>query len=153
MSEPSDIREALLAEAIGDVGRMMQELAALAPLMADSRADLILASAELRASLEGFEGRVTAITENAKTQTVKYMAAKADELARRSVDQQGRAMGDAARIALGAEIGAMLQRWQATVQSLLEQQRTCRGQSWLTHLAAALLGAATWALVAHLGYL
>jgi hypothetical protein len=57
---------------------------------------------ELRESLAGFENRVTAITDKSKTQTVKYMAAKADEAARRSVDQQGRAMADAARIALGA---------------------------------------------------
>lgn len=149
---PSDVREALLAEAIGDVGRVMRDVAALAPLMAQSRADLVQASAELRASLEGFESRMNAITDHAKTQTVKYMATKADELARRAVDQQVRTMGDAARIALGSEIGTMMQRWQASLQSLLEQRRTRFGQTCMTHLAAAVLGAATWALAARLGY-
>ena len=152
MNKSSDIREALIAEAIGDVGRMMQDLAALTPLIEESRASLLQANDELREALGNFERRVMAITDKAKLQTVRYMEAKTEEATRRSIDQQGRAMADAARIALGAEVGAMMQRWQAAWQPLLDQWRTPWWEAWLTHVAAAAAGsAATWAVAVYLG--
>ncbi|WP_088283001.1 hypothetical protein [Ideonella sp. A 288] len=153
MSGPSNTREALIAEAIGDLGTMMRDMAALAPLLEDSREALLQAKDELRESLADFQNRVLAISDNAKTQTVKYMAVKADEMTRRSIDQQGRAMADAARVALGAEVGAMLQCWQATLQALIDQQRTRRWEAWLTHVAAAAVAsAATLGLLTFLGH-
>jgi len=152
VNKSSDIREALIAEAIGDLGRMMQDLAALTPLIEESRASFLQANDELRESLAGFERRVMAITDNAKIQTVRYMAAKTDEATRRSIDQQGRAMADAARIALGAEVGAMMQRWQAAWQSMLDERRAPWWEAWLSHVAAAVAGsAATWAVAVYLG--
>jgi hypothetical protein len=152
VNKSSDIREALIAEAIGDVGRLMRDLAALAPLIEESRASFLQANDELREALGSFESRVVAITDKAKLQTVRYMAAKTDEATRRSIDQQGRAMADAARIALGAEVGATMQRWQAAWQSMLDQPRAPWWEVWLTHIAAAVAGsAATWAVAVYLG--
>jgi hypothetical protein len=82
------------------------------------------------------------------------MEAKTEEATRRSIDQQGRAMADAARIALGAEVGAMMQRWQAAWQSMLDQRRAPWWEAWLTHVAAAVAGsAATCAMAVYLGRL
>lgn len=153
MSDPHNTREALMAEAVGDVGRMMRELAALVPMLEESRGAFLQAKDELSEALSGFETRVNAITNNAKAQTVKYMVMKADEVTKRSIDEQGRAMADAARVALGAEVGAMMQRWQATLQPVLRQLRTRRWEAALTHAATAVIAsAATLALTLYLAH-
>ena len=152
MSEPSNAREALIAEAIGDVARLMQDVEALAPMLDQTRAALLQANLGLRDSLGGFENRMSAITENAKIKTVRHLALRTDEAARRSIDQQSRAMADAARVAFGAEIGATMQRWQATLQPLIERQER-RWETWLTHTAAAAAAAVvTWVLTMYLGH-
>ena len=154
MTAPSTAREALIAEAIGDVAQLLQRLEAVAPVIDESCQALLLANATLRDELAGFERRMAAITENAKTQAVKHIAARADEAARRVIDQQGRAMADAARVAFGAEIGATMQRLQTALQPLIERPgRDERPwERWLTHTAAAAgAGAAKWALVLYMG--
>jgi hypothetical protein len=151
MTEPATAREALIVEAIGDVARLMRDVESLAPTIDGASRALHQASARLHEELAGFDNRITAITENAKLQTVKHLAARAEEAAHRSIDQQSRAMADAARVAFGVELGATMQRLHAALQPLIEQRRH-RWESWLTHAAAAAMGAAaTWALALWIG--
>lgn len=151
MTDPATAREALIVEAIGDVAKLIREVEALAPALDETCQALQQANTSLRDELTGFENRIAAITENAKTQTVKHLAARADEATRRSIDQQSRAMADAARVAFGAELGATMQRLQATLQPLIERPQR-RWERWLTHVAAAAAAAAaTWLLALHVG--
>lgn len=151
MSDPATAREALIVEAIGDVAKLIREVETLAPTLDESCRLLERANTSLRDELAGFERRMAAITENVKTQTVKYLAARADDAAQRSIDQQSRAMADAARVAFGAEIGATMQRLQATLQPLIER-RERRWEPWLTHAAvAAAAASATWLLALYAG--
>jgi len=149
MSPPSTAREALIVEAIGDVAQLLQRVEALRPAMDEACQALRHASITLQDHVAGFERQMAAITANAKTQTVRYMAAQTAEATRRSIDQQSRAMADAARVAFGAELGATMQRLQTTLQPMLER-REQRWERWLTHAAVAAASAAlTWALVVH----
>src|SRR5206468_2023481 len=95
----SSAREALIAETIGDLARLLDRAEALQPAMAESRQALVDAHALLADQLASFAAQVTALTEKAKVQAVKHILARADEAARRSIEQQGRAMADAARVA------------------------------------------------------
>ena len=151
MADPTKVREALIAETLGEAGKLIRKVEALAPMLDASRQALLQADDGLRNALAAFEGRMAAITENAKTRTVQHLALRADEATRRSIELQSRAMADAARVAFGAELGATLQRLQSTLQPLIERsQRPWEG--WLTHLAAvAAASAATWFLMLHLG--
>ncbi len=146
MTDRATAREALIVEAIGDVAKLLREVEALAPALDQTCQALLLANASLRDELSGFERRMAAITENAKTVTAKHLAARTEEAARRSIDQQSRAMADAARVAFGVELGATMQRLQATLQPLVSR-RGRRWETWLTHAAAAAVASgATWAL-------
>jgi hypothetical protein len=151
MSDPTTAREALIAAAIGDVARLLDRVDAMAPTLDKACRALQLANTGLRQDLGEFERRMAAATERAKTEAARYIAARTDEAARRSIDQQSRAMADAARLAFGAELGATMQRLRATLQPLVEWQQR-RWQTWLTHAAAAAAGSAvTWALTVWLG--
>jgi len=150
MNPPSTAREALIVEAIGEVAQLLQRVEALRAALDETCQALLQASTTLENHVAGFERRMAAITENAKTQAVRYMAARTVEATRRSIDLQSRAMADAARVAFGAELGATMQRLQAMVRPLLEA-RERRWERWLTHAAAATASsAATWAIAIHL---
>ena len=151
MNSPATAREALIVEAIGEVARLIQDVEALAPILNESCRALHQANTSLRDELADFERRIAAIAENAKTQTVKYIAARAGEAAGRTIDWQGRAMADAARVAFGAELGATMQRMQTILQPLLKR-REPPWERWLTHVAAAAVAsAATWTVALYVG--
>ena len=148
MNTPGSAREALIAEAIGDLGLLIDRAEALRIAMAQSRQSLVDAHAQLADQLAAFEAHVTALTERAKVLAVKHILARTEEAARRSIEEQSRAMADAARVAFGAELGAMMQRLQSALQPLIER-RERRWDSWLTHAAvAAAASILTWALTA-----
>ena len=146
MSQPSTAREALIVEAIGDVARLLDRIEAVTTSLDTTCEALLLDSTTLRDDLASFEQRMTAITENAKTVAVRHIAARAAEAARQTIDQQTRAMGDAARLAFGMEVGATMQRLQTMLRPLLEEHAR-PWERWLTHAAtAAAASAATWVL-------
>ena len=147
MNQPSTTREALIVEALGEAERLIRQVEALAPVLDLSRQALADAHSGLAGQLAAFETQVAALCEKAKVQVVQHILARTDEAARRSADVQARAMADAARVAFGAELGATLQRLQATVQPALAPPRS-RWEPWLTHAAAAATASAvTWAVV------
>lgn len=144
MTHPSTTREALIAEALDDAAKLLRQVEALAPALDQSRQALADAHSGLAGQLAAFEAQVTALTEKAKIQAVRHVLARTDEAARRSVELQARAMADAARVALGAELGATLQRLQSAAQPRAETPRW-RWEAWLTHaVAAATASAVTW---------
>ena len=151
MTDPTTAREALIVETLGDVAKLMRQVEALAPMLSETCQALLQANTDLGDTLAGFESRMAAITENAKSRTVQHLAVRVDEAARRSIELQGRAMADAARVAFGAELGATMQRLQAALQPLIEERKR-HWERWLTHLAvASAASAATWILALRLG--
>ena len=146
MADPTTLREALIVEALGEAAKLIRQVEALTPALDQSRQALADAHSGLAGQLAAFESQVAALTEKAKVQAVKHILARTDEAARRSVDLQGRAMADAARVAFGAELGATMQRLQSALQPLIERPER-HWERWLTHAAAAATAsAATWTL-------
>ena len=144
MTHPSTTREALIVEAFGEAAKLIREVESLKPALDESRQALADAHCGLAAQLTAFEAQVLALTETAKVQAVKHILARTDEAARRSIEQQGRAMADAARVAFRAELGATLQRLQQFL-SLAAMRSERRWEQWLIPLAAAVAAsAATW---------
>jgi hypothetical protein len=146
MADASTLREALLADALGEAAELMRRMEQVAARVEAAVEAMALADSALRDSLAAFEGRMAAITENAKAKTLQHLAARTDEATRRTIEQQSRAMADAARLAFGAEIGRAVDRLQAVLKPLVE--RVGRGwDQWLTHAAAAALGSAVTIVV------
>lgn len=144
MTHPNTTREALLVEALGEAAKLMRQVEALAPALDQSRQALADAHSGLAGQLAAFETQVLALTEKAKVQAVKHILARTDEAARRSVEAQGRAMADAARVAFGAELGATMERLQSAIRPPVARPAT-RWEHWLTYAAtAAVASSCTW---------
>lgn len=149
MNAPGSAREALIVEAIGDLARLIDQAHRLEAAMDESRRALVSAHAQLADQLASFETQVMALAEKAKVQAVSHILARTDEAARRSIALQGQAMADAARVALGVELGATLRSLE-----VLRQPPACARRahaSWLAHAAsAAAASAVTWLLAGSL---
>jgi hypothetical protein len=147
MTHANTTREVLIVEALGEAAKLLQQVEALVPALDGSRQALADAHSGLADQLAAFEAQVTALTDKAKVQTVKHFLLRTDEAARRSIEQHSHAMADAARVALGSELGATLQRLQAGCQAPVKRAPP-RWEAWLTHAAAAVVASAlTWAAV------
>lgn len=141
MTPPRSTREALLVEALDEAARLIRQVEALVPAMAQSRQGLADAQAALAGQLATFEPQLRTLTDQVKLQAVQHVLARTDEAARRSADMQARAMADAARVAFGAEVGANLQRLRSLTERGVASPRRA-WEPWLTHAAAAAMGAA-----------
>ena len=153
MNGASSAREALIAEALGEIAALLDRVEAVAPALDTNRLALINASTELAGQVTAFESRMAGITENAKTQAVKHIARRTDEIARVSAEAQTRAMEDAARMLFRTEVGPALQRVAMPLQHLadLAHRGAHPWQHWLTHAAtAAVASGLTWAVAAWL---
>ena len=153
MNGTSSAREALIAEALGEMAALLDRVEAVAPTLDASRLALIHASTDLAGQTTAFESRMAGITENAKVQAVKHIARRTDEITRVSAEAQTRAMEEAARMLFRTEVGPALQRFTMPLQHLADlAQRGARPwEYWLTHAATAVgASALTWALAAWL---
>ncbi|MDP2264182.1 MAG: hypothetical protein Q8K24_13585 [Hydrogenophaga sp.] len=153
MSDLTTAREALMAEAIGDLGKLLDRVETLVPTLEARQLELVQASTDLAGQVNAYARRMEDITENMKSQAVKYMARRADELVRATVDTQTRAMDEAARTVFRNEVGPALQRMVKPLQDVSDLAR--RGgrpwEWWLLHVATAVLSSAiSWGMAAWL---
>ena len=144
MNHPGSVREVLIAEALGDLARLLERAEALQPAMMESRQALVDAHAQLADQLAAFETHVAALTEKAKVQAVKHILARTDEAARQSVQMQTLAMTEAAQAIFKEEIRQVLQR-----RSVPHQHQQRWGQLLGHAVTAALASLLTWALAAY----
>lgn len=153
MSDLTTTREALMAEAIGDLGRLLDRLEGLSGQLEANRVEQERFSMDLAEKVETYAKRMEDITENAKAQSVRYMARRADEMARGMVDTQTRAMEEAARTAFSREITPALQRLALPLQQVADQARRAARpwERWLLHAATAVMASAiSWGMAAWL---
>lgn len=153
MNHPGSAREVLIAEALGDLARLLERAEALQSAMLESRQALLDAHAQLADQLATFEIRVAALMEKAKVQAVKHILARTDQAARQSVQVQTRAMSEAAQAVFKAEIDPALKRLAAPLRQLVQRadQPWGRWHFWLAHaVTAAVASSVSWALAAYL---
>lgn len=153
MSGTGSAREALIAEALGEVAALLDRVEAVGPALDGSRLALVHASAELAGQVTAFESRMAGVTENAKVQAVKHIARRTEEITRVSAEAQARAMEEAARMLFRTEVGPALQRVAMPLQHLadLANRGAHPWHHWLTHAATAVVASGlTWVLAAWL---
>ena len=137
MTGPRTAREALIAEAIGDLAVMLDRVEALPPAMDKSHRELVDARTQLATPLSSFEGQVTAQTDKLKLEAVKYIVARTDQAARQMVEAHTQSMSETIRPLFKAAVDAALQRLAASLQHLAERQERLR--RWLIYAAAAVI--------------
>lgn len=138
MNPHGSAREALIAEALGDLAHLLERAEALQPAMLESRQALLDAHAQLAQQLATFEAQVVGFTEHAKGHTAKHIQARTDEATRQLVRLQTKAMSEAAQVLFKEEIHPTLQRLAAPMYQLLHRVEH-PWEGWLTHAATVVV--------------
>lgn len=144
-------REALLAELLGEVARLAEQLEAVGPALDTSREALVRSGESLAGQVGAFEARMVTVINSAQTVAVRHIAQRTDELARRTSAAQTLAMEEAARMLFRTELSPALQRVALPLQRLADSGSggPPAWMPWLTHAAAAAVAAAaSWMLAA-----
>lgn len=103
-------REALLVEAIGEVGTLLSRVDALVPVLEARCAALAEASAKLEASAAATDSRIATLTQASATHAVKHIARRTEEMARGAAEAQSRAMEVSAHLMMRNQLAPALQR-------------------------------------------
>jgi hypothetical protein len=134
MNRPTTAREALLAEALGELLELTERVESLLPALERTRAALLEADAALLARLEALDSKAVAIGESAKQRAIDDLTRHADAVARQSAVRQAQAMSAAAGVLFTREVEPRMQRLSLSLQQL--GQRVERPwERWLIHAA------------------
>lgn len=143
----SNAREALIAEALGELAVLLDRVEAVAPALDAAAQAAVQAGADLAAQAGALNGGVASVIENAKTQAIKHLARRTDELTRTAAETQARSMEAAARQLFREELAPAFQR---LARSLDARGANHARRSWWTHAATAVAASAvTWSIAAY----
>ena len=156
MNAPSTLREALIAETLGEIEMLIERVEALKAELDASRSTVSSASADLAAQATAFESRMVRMADAATLSAAKHIAQRTNDMARALAESQRHAMEAAAREAFRKELGPPLHRLATPLQRLVTQvegaARPWRGlTTWIAHAATAALSCGiTWTLCGYL---
>jgi GTPase involved in cell partitioning and DNA repair len=151
MNRPSTAKEALIAEALGDMDLLLKRLEAVVPLVDGTRKTLIKSSEMISREIATFAPHMKEFTDYAKIQTAKQIDRSVVEVTQRAKEAQLQAMQEAAREMFRKEVDPVVRQVSAQLQQLarLAQSRKNPWMPWLTHGSAFMAGTAlTWLVVA-----
>ncbi len=150
MNRPSTAKEALIAEALGDMATLLERIEKLGPVMDISHRQLVQISKDLIREVSMFETRMTDFRFKTIDVAARQIDQRTDEAATRILNAQIAAMQSAARDMFNKEVHPVVNRTIAQLEHLARpaQPDQNRWLPWLTHSAAFVTGAAlTWLVV------
>jgi len=140
MGRPSDTREVLIAEALGDFVKVLDRIDAVTPTLKEARDELEVAAARLLGSVEPFQRRIVTMAAETQNRAVAHIVQQVNIVARKTLDEQTCAMQESARKIFNDEVVPPLQRVAGELrQAKLRAQPAW--EVWLTHAAAAVTAA------------
>jgi hypothetical protein len=144
MSRPPTAREALIAEMLGDVARVLDRVEVLIPALERARVDLA-------DQLANFEGQMVLLTEKAKLSTAEHIARRTREGTANGLRLQMQAMSESARTVFATEMAAARRQLVQPLEQLRHRLERPSRQWFLCAMAAGMASLAssalTWSLM------
>ena len=140
MGRPSDTREVLIAEALGDFATLLARIDAVKPTLEKSCSDLNLTADRLLDNIEPFQKRIVEMAFDTQNRANTHIAEQANRVMRKTAVEQIAAMQESARRIFKDEVIPPLRQ----VAGELRQAKLGTHPAWatlLTHSAAAVMGA------------
>jgi hypothetical protein len=140
MSHPTDRREALIAEALGDFVKVLDRIDALMPRLDEARDQLETTASALLRSVEPFHRSIAAVALETQNKTVANIRDNVRPVIRNVVEEEVDGMREAARAVFNAEVTPPLRQLTKELQNAI---RTAHRpwERWLIH-AATVFGTA-----------
>jgi hypothetical protein len=133
-------REALLAESIGDLGKLLDRVDTLTPAIDNACKKMTAAAHDLAASVKPFTVHIGGIAAETEKTTVERIVSRANAASAKLVEMQTQAMLDLSKAIVDREVGPPLHRLASNLAQLVQQQRRS-WETWATHAATAAVAA------------
>ena len=153
MDRPSNLREALLADALGDLHKLMDRADKLVPAidearraLEESRAALVTTARGMAAQGEAVKRQALAEAEDTKKATLRYLGDNTKQLVAELVIKQTMAMSDTARSLVEKEVGPKLLDLAAKLEKQADRAND-PWRDWLAHAGTGVLSAVCVATV------
>lgn len=138
-----NVREALIAEALGDIAVLLERLEAISPALA-STTDAVTSAADLLTTRSAdAESRFAAFTQHAVTHLSKHLAHRTEELARAAVEVETKALQATGRKIIQEELGPPVQRLVRALNDTAHRR---------LHWPSVMMGAATAVVASSAGW-
>ena len=143
-------REALLAELLGDVDKLLDRVESLQGAVGSSEGKLSTTAAALDEASDRYRLAITAFTDEARTELTEFLQRRASAVATATVDDQRLALHEAARAALRFEASERAAQLATALGKATGRLRDNSAARWLQCLAIGLLsGLVSGALLLH----
>jgi hypothetical protein len=146
MNNTSTAREALIAEALGEVGALLGRLEALAPKVDELGDTAWRAYVNLIDRINRFENQVQNTINQAESEALRRIQRHAEHITRQSLETQAQAMKTTARELFRTEFDPATARVLAQMQALAHKRVSTR-MVWIYCLMSFFAGADLMALV------
>ena len=148
MSQQTTAREALIAEALGEIALLIARVDTLSPELQAACESIDRARADMQAQASQLDGKISHLSEVATEMAVRHIARRTEGLARNTMANQTRAMEAAARQIFNAELPTALRRLSETL-AVARTPRTTIRRSWTLAATAGAASLASAALTAY----
>jgi len=133
-------REALITEALGVMGNLVDRVEALPATLDTAREEMRDAAFFLDSRVEPFMHQIRAAVDQSTTIAIDDIRQVALEIAAHSMRQQKEAMKETARTIVREEIAPPMHQFAATLKGLVDEANR-PWEAWLTHGATAIVAA------------
>lgn len=148
MNSASTAREELIAEALGDVGALIDRLEALVPAMDEFGQTAWRAYENLIERINRFDNQVQNTLNEAESEALRRILRHAEDITRQSLETQAMAMKATARELFRTEFDPATARVLAQMQAL-PQRRISTRMVWIYCVMAFCAGANLMAILVH----
>ena len=153
MDRPSNVREALLADALGDLHKLLDRADRLVPAidearkaLEESREALVTTARGMAAEGEAVKRQALAEAEDTKKANLRYLGDNTKQLVAELVIRQTKAMSDTARSLVEKEVGPKLRDLAAKLEKQADRVND-PWRDWLAHAGTGVLSAVCVATV------
>ncbi|MBK1611859.1 hypothetical protein CKO44_00040 [Rubrivivax gelatinosus] len=122
MEGPKTVREALLADVLGEALELIRRVEALPPLVEDTRSAMLDAAQTLTSTVGSVKTSIEALGATAQRRMAEFMIRSADEARRQVIEEQTRAMVKASKTVVAQELAPALNGVAAQLRSLGREQ-------------------------------
>ena len=153
MDRPSNLREALLADALGDLHKLLDRADKLVPAidearkaLEESREALVTTARGMAAEGEAVKRQALAEAEDTKKANLRYLGDNTKQLVAELVIRQTKAMSDTAQSLVEKEVGPKLRDLAARLEKQTDRAND-PWRDWLAHAGTGVLSAVCVATV------
>ena len=141
MDRSTTAREALVAELMGDMAKLLDRVDTLTPAIDDARRKMTAAAQDLAASVAPFKAHMVDIAIETRTTAVDHIVSRANGASAKLIEMQTRAMLDLSKTIVDKEIGPPLRQLAGNLEQLIQRIRRPWWESWANYAATAMFSA------------